>query len=61
MSPDLHDYSNLSDEALERALALLKIDLNAAYGKFATVEQAKFVELCARVDAIRAEQKRRKT
>ncbi|TIW05737.1 MAG: hypothetical protein E5V74_01745 [Mesorhizobium sp.] len=60
MSPDLHDYSNLSDEGLQRALTMLKIELNCAYGWIPTVELARATEIQARVHAIRAEQKRRK-
>ncbi|MGX7874417.1 hypothetical protein ACVDG5_018145 [Mesorhizobium sp. ORM6] len=54
-----HDYSYLSDEALERTLAMLKLDLNCAYGKRPTVELARATEIADRVAAIRAEQKRR--
>ncbi|QPC91481.1 hypothetical protein [Mesorhizobium sp. INR15] len=59
MAAETHDYSNLSDDGLARALMPLKLELNAGYGKNPTAELTRFAGLQARVAAIRAEQKRR--
>lgn len=61
MRPEQHDYSNLSDEGLQRAAALLKLDLNANYGTSLPpgATPSKALDIYAKMQAIRAEQKRR--
>ncbi|WP_292234558.1 hypothetical protein [Mesorhizobium sp.] len=55
MSPDQHDYSNLSDEGLQRALRLIRMDLGIKRGR--SLKQTE--ETFAKLQAITAEQKRR--
>lgn len=53
------NLENLTDEQLKIYMALLRLELNAAYGKFPTQEKKRSDKIWAEIMAIRAEQKRR--
>ncbi|MER9524040.1 hypothetical protein NKI96_10690 [Mesorhizobium sp. M0292] len=55
----LPDYSTYSDDALAVAAGLVKLDLNAGYGRIPAQELTRIEPLFERIAAIRAEQKRR--